>query len=313
MQHTIVFLDRDTVGAKLRQPNFPHSYQEYADTPVACIVDRLRDATIAILNKVPMRGETLAQLPKLKLIAVAATGTDIVDKLYCRQNGITVANIRHYAFNTVPEHVFALIFALRRNLIAYREDVRNGAWQHASQFCFFPHPIRDIAGSTLGIIGFGELGKSVARRAEALGMQVLATDVVAQPGLVDLFTILKESDIVTLHVPLTQQTRNMIGSKELAMMRRDAILINTARGGLVDEQALALALKTGVIGGAGFDVLSSEPPKNGNVLLGIDLPNFIVTPHIAWASQEAMRILADQLIDNIEAFVAGKPQNVVSD
>jgi glycerate dehydrogenase len=313
MQHTIVFLDRDTVGAKLRQPNFPHSYTEYADTPVSCIVDRLRNATIAILNKVPMRAETLAQLPKLKLIAVAATGTDIVDKLYCRQNGITVANIRHYAFNTVPEHVFALIFALRRNLIAYREDVRNGAWQHASQFCFFPHPIRDIAGSTLGIIGFGELGKSVARRAEALGMQVLATDVVAQPGLVDLFTILKESDIVTLHVPLTQQTRNMIGSKELAMMRRDAILINTARGGLVDEQAVALALKTGVIGGAGFDVLSSEPPKNGNVLLEINLPNFIVTPHIAWASQEAMRILADQLIDNIEAFVAGKPQNVVSD
>jgi glycerate dehydrogenase len=313
MQHTIVFLDRDTVGAKLRQPNFPHSYQEYADTPLACIVDRLRDATIAILNKVPMRAETLAQLPKLKLIAVAATGTDILDKLYCRQNGITVVNIQHYAFNTVPEHVFALIFALRRNLIAYREDVRNGAWQHASQFCFFPHPIRDIAGSTLGIIGFGELGKSVARRAEALGMQVLAADVVAQPGLVDLFTILKESDIITLHVPLTQQTRNMIGSKELAMMRRDAILINTARGGLVDEQALVLALKTGVIGGAGFDVLSSEPPKNGNVLLEIDLPNFIVTPHIAWASQQAMRILADQLIDNIEAFVAGKPQNVVSD
>jgi glycerate dehydrogenase len=313
MQHTIVFLDRDTIGAQLRQPNFPHSYQEYAVTPGDCIVDRLRDATIAILNKVPMRAETLAQLPKLKLIAVAATGTDIVDRLYCRQNGITVVNIRHYAFNTVPEHVFALIFALRRNLIAYREDVRNGAWQRAGQFCFFPHPIRDIAGSTLGIIGFGELGKSVARRAEALGMQVLATDVVAQPGLVDLFTILKESDIVTLHVPLTQQTRSMIGSKELAMMRRDAILINTARGGLVDEQALALALKTGVIGGAGFDVLTSEPPTNGNVLLGIDLPNFIVTPHIAWASQEAMRILADQLIDNIEAFVAGKPQNVVSD
>jgi glycerate dehydrogenase len=313
MQHTIVFLDRDTVGAPLRQPNFPHSYKEYAETPVSGIVPRLRDATIAILNKVPMRAETLAQLPKLEFIAVAATGTDIVDKLYCRQNGITVANIRHYAFNTVPEHVFALIFALRRNLIAYREDVRNGSWQRANQFCFFPHPIRDIAGSTLGIIGFGELGKSVARRAEALGMQVLATDVVAQPGLIDLFTILKESDIVTLHVPLTEQTRNMIGSKELAMMRRDAILINTARGGLVDEDALALALKTGVIGGAGFDVLSSEPPKNGNILLEIDLPNFIVTPHIAWASQEAMRILADQLIDNIEAFVAGKPQNVVSD
>jgi glycerate dehydrogenase len=313
MQHRIVFLDRDTVGVELRQPNFPHSFQEYAVTPADCIVDRLKDATIAVLNKVPMRAETLAQLPKLELIAVAATGTDIVDKLYCRQKGITVVNIRHYALNTVPEHVFALIFALRRNLIAYSEDVRKGAWQRANQFCFFPHQIRDIAGSTLGIIGFGELGKSVAGRAKALGMKVLATDIVAQPGLVDLSTVLKESDIVTLHVPLTQQTRNMIGANEFEMMRPSAILINTARGGLVDEEALALALQAGVIAGAGFDVLTGEPPTNGNVLLAIDLPNLIVTPHIAWASQEAMRILADQLIDNIEAFVAGKPQNVVSD
>src|SRR5262249_51232101 len=131
MQHTIVFLDRDTVGAPLRQPNFPHSYKEYADTPGSCIVDRLRDATIAILNTLPMRPETPEQLPKLKFSAVAPTDTDIVDTLYCRQNGITVANLRHYPFNTVPQHVFALIFALRRNLIAYREDVRNGAWQCA--------------------------------------------------------------------------------------------------------------------------------------------------------------------------------------
>jgi len=218
MQHTIVFLDRNTLGAELRQPNFPHSYQEYCVTPADRIVGRLKDATIAILNKVPMGAETLAQLPKLKLIAVAATGTDIVDKLYCGQNGITVVNIRHYAFNTVPEHVFALVFALRRNLIAYRGDVRSGAWQRANQFCFFPHPIRDIDGSTLGIIGFGELGKSVARRATALGMQVLATDIVAQPGLVDLLTVLKESDIITLHVPLTRHTRGMIGSKELAVV-----------------------------------------------------------------------------------------------
>jgi len=194
MQHSIVFLDRETVGAALRQPNFPHCYQEYAVTPADYIVDRLKDATIAILNKVPMRAETLAQLPKLKLIAVAATGTDIVDRKYCRQNSITVVNIRHYAFNTVPEHVFALIFALRRNLITYRDDVRDGAWQRARQFCFFPHPIRDIAGSTLGIIGFGEIGKAVARRAQALDMEVLATDVVAEPGLADLSTVLAESD-----------------------------------------------------------------------------------------------------------------------
>jgi glycerate dehydrogenase len=312
MQHSIVFLDRETLGAKLRTPNFPHSYREYAVTRGPEVVERLKNATIAIINKVPMRKETLAQLPELKLIAVAATGTDVIDKDYCRTAGITIVNIRNYAFNTVPEHVFALIFALRRNLVAYRQDVRKGAWQQADQFCFFPHSIRDIAGSTIGIIGFGALGKSVAQRAKGLGMRVLATDIVAQPGLVDLPTVLKDSDVVTLHVPLTPETRAMIGKEQLAMMRRDAILINTARGGLVDEYALAEALKEKVIAGAGFDVLTNEPPRDGNILLELDLPNFILTPHIAWASCEAMQILADQLIDIIEAFVAGRPQNVVS-
>jgi glycerate dehydrogenase len=312
MQHSIVFLDRETLGAELRTPNFPHSYREYAVTRGPEVVERLKDATIAIINKVPMRKEILAQLPKLKLIAVAATGTDVIDKDYCRTAGITIVNIRNYAFNTVPEHVFALMFALRRNLVAYREDVRKGAWQRADQFCFFPHPIRDIAGSTIGIIGFGALGKSVAQRAKALGMRVLATDIVAQSGLADLRTVLEESDVVTLHVPLTPQTRAMIGKEQLAMMRRDAILINTARGGLVDEHALAQALKEKVIAGAGFDVLTTEPPKDGNILLELDLPNFILTPHIAWASREAMQILADQLVDLIEAFVAGRPQNVVT-
>jgi glycerate dehydrogenase len=312
MRHSIVFLDRATLEARLRTANFPHDYREYAVTRGPEVVHRLKDATIAIVNKVPMRKETLAQLPKLKLIAVAATGTDVIDKDHCRTAGITVVNIRNYAFNTVPEHVFALIFALRRNLVGYREDVRQGAWQRSDQFCFFTHPIRDIAGSTIGIIGFGALGKSVARRAEALGMRVLATDILLQPGLVDVQVLLRESDIVTLHVPLTPQTRNMIGAEQLAMMRSDAILINAARGGLVDEHALAHALREGVIAGAGFDVLTNEPPKEGNVLLELDLPNFILTPHVAWASREAMQVLADQLIDNIEAFVAGRPQNVVS-
>jgi glycerate dehydrogenase len=311
--HSIVFLDRATLDARLRTPNFPHDYREYTVTRGEEVVDRLKDATIAIINKVAMGREALAQLPKLQLIAVAATGTDIVDKDHCRAAGITVVNVRNYAFNTVPEHVLTLIFALRRNLIAYHTDVRQGAWQRADQFCFFTHPIRDIAGSTIGIIGFGALGKAVARRAEALGMRVLATDIVQHPGLVHLSTVLRESDIVTLHVPLTHETRNMIGAKELAMMRRDAILINTSRGGLVDERALTDALKGGVLAGAGFDVLTTEPPKDGNILLEIDLPNFILTPHIAWASQNAMQILADQLVDNIEAFVAGRPQNVVKD
>ncbi len=313
MEHSIVFLDRSTLQAQLRQPDFPHAYREYAETVPGEILDRLQGATIAITNKVPMRAEILSKLPDLKLIAVAATGTDIIDKAYCEAHGIVVSNIHNYAFNTVPEHVFALAFALRRNLFAYRDDVRAGRWQKCDTFCFFDHPIRDIHGSTLGIIGYGSIGKSLARMAEAFGMTVLAYDLVPQPGLADLKTLLTESDIVSLHVPLTPETRNMIGARELGMMKRNAILINTGRGGLADEQALADALTSGLIGGAAFDVLTTEPPKQGNILLDLRLPNLIVTPHVAWASQEAMQILADQLISNIEAFASGVPANIVHD
>lgn len=312
MEHAIVFLDRESVGADVRKPDFPHSYKEYDSTwTPEEIVDRLKGASIAVINKVPMRADVLKQLPNLKLIAVAATGTDVVDKAYCKEAGITVVNIRNYAFNTVPEHVIALMFALRRNLLAYVADVRKGRWGEVDQFCFFDHPIRDIAGSTLGVVGYGAIGKAVAKRAECLGMKILPYDVFPQDGLVDLEMLLKESDVITLHCPLTPETKNMIGAKEFEMMKSTAILINTARGGLVDEAALAEALKSGVIAGAGFDVLTAEPPKDGNILLDLDMPNLIVTPHVAWASREAMQILADQLIDNVEAFVAGNPQNVV--
>jgi len=312
VEHAIVFLDRESVGADVRKPDFPHSYKEYDSTwTPEEIVDRLKGASIAVINKVPMRADVLKQLPNLKLIAVAATGTDVVDKAYCKEAGITVVNIRNYAFNTVPEHVIALMFALRRNLLAYVADVRKGRWGEVDQFCFFDHPIRDIAGSTLGVVGYGAIGKAVAKRAECLGMKILPYDVFPQDGLVDLEMLLKESDVITLHCPLTPETKNMIGAKEFEMMKSTAILINTARGGLVDEAALAEALKSGVIAGAGFDVLTAEPPKDGNILLDLDMPNLIVTPHVAWASREAMQILADQLIDNVEAFVAGNPQNVV--
>jgi glycerate dehydrogenase len=298
----------------VRKPDFPHSYKEYQSTwTPEEIVDRLKDATIAVINKVPMRADTLKRLPKLKLIAVAATGTDVVDKAYCKANGITVVNIRNYAFNTVPEHVLALMFALRRNLLAYVEDVRAGRWNKSQQFCFFDHPIRDVAGSTMGIVGYGAIGKEVGKRAQALGMRVLPYDIFPQPGLVDFDTLLTESDVITLHMPLTPDTKNMFGAAELKKMKPTAVLINTARGGLVDEAALAAALKNGTIAGAGFDVLTKEPPKDGNILLDLKLPNLIVTPHVAWASVEAMQILADQLIDNVEAFVAGKPQNVVQE
>ncbi len=307
----IIFLDRATIGVPVRAPKFPHEYKEYQATAVDEIVERLGDAEIAIINKVQMRAPTLEKLPKLKLIAVAATGTDCIDKAYCKAHGIAVVNIRNYAVNTVPEHTLAFIFALRRSLVPYVLDVRRGKWQTIDQFCYFDHPIRDIAGSTLGLIGYGALGKSVAARAEPLGMRVIATDVYDFPGKVDLATILKESDIISLHCPLTEGTRNIIGADELKMMKNDAILINTARGGLVDEAALVEALKSGEIAGAGFDVLTVEPPKEGNVLLDVDLPNLLITPHVAWASHEAMTGLANQLVDNIEAWVAGTPQNLV--
>ena len=312
MTHKIVFLDRESVDANVRRPNFEHDYVEYDSTWTSeDIVERLKDADIALINKVPMRADTLKQLPKLKLIAVAATGTDVVDKPQAKAQGITISNIRGYAFNTVPEHVIALLFALRRSIVPYAQSVKRGDWNKSSQFCYFDYPIYDIAGSTLGIVGYGALGKSIAKRAEALGMKVLPYDVFPQEGLVDFETVLTQSDAITIHVPLTPDTKNMFGAEQFKKMKNHAVLINTARGGLVDEAALLEALKSGQIGGAGFDVVAQEPPKDGNILCEADLPNLIVTPHVAWASKEAMQILADQLIDNVENFVAGKPSNVV--
>jgi glycerate dehydrogenase len=307
----LVFLDRETLGATLRAPGFPHTYTAHEATTPDEVVARLHGATIAITNKVRITGDMMAQLPDLKLIAVAATGTDVIDIEAAASRGIIVSNIRGYADNTVPEHVIALMFALRRNLVAYNADVRAGLWTASRQFCFLTHRIADIAGSTLGIVGYGALGRSIARRAEALGMRILAHDAYPADGLVDLHTLLRESDVITLHAPLTPGTRGMIGAAELKLMKNSAILINTARGGLVDEQALADALRAGEIAGAGFDVLTQEPPASGNPLLAPDIPNLILTPHVAWASAEAMQTLADQLVDNIEAFVAGTPRNVV--
>jgi glycerate dehydrogenase len=312
LPHSIVFLDRATLGVPLQPPAFPHEYHEYDATSPDQVVERLEGATIAIDNKVPLRRATLEQLPDLELIALAATGSDCIDKEYCRAAGITVCNIRDYATDTVPEHVLALMFALRRSLIAYDRDTRRGTWQAQKQFCYFDHPIGQIAGSTLGIIGFGALGQAVAKRGAALGMEILVHTRTRGDGIVDLETLLRRSDVVSLHCPLTPETRNLIGARELALMKPSAILINTARGGIVDEPALAEALVAGRIAGAGIDVLTEEPPRGGNILLELDLPNLIVTPHVAWASRPAMATLAEQLVGNIEAFVAGRPRNVVT-
>lgn len=315
VRHNVVFLDRSTLRANVRRPAFEHAWNEHSTTAVAEIPSHLGDATIAITNKVPLRAETLSKLPKLKMIAVAATGYDVIDIDYCKAHGIAVANIRNYAVHTVPEHAFALILALRRNLLAYRRDVENGVWQQAEQFCFFNHPIGDLSGATIGILGEGAIGQGTAKIARGFGMRVLFADHAPPkaPGVefTPLDQVLAESDVISLHCPLTPESRNMIGPEQFRKMKKTALLINTARGGLVDEAALIGALDEGLIAGAGFDVLTKEPPKEGNPLLEIRRPNFILTPHVAWASDNAMQFLADQLIDNIEAFVKGKPQNLV--
>ena len=316
MSERIVFLDRASLPVRFKQPRCTGEYAEFAETSADRVVERLSGASVAITNKVPLRGPALARLPGLKLIAVAATGYDCVDVEYCRGHGIVVSNIRQYAIHTVPEHVFALVLALRRNLIGYRAAVATGAWQKAGQFCVFDGEIRDLHGSVLGIVGHGSIGSAVAAIGAAFGMQVLYSTDPEHPN-VDaqhrpLAEVVATADVLTLHCPLTTETRNLIGEQALRTMKRDALLINTARGGLVDEPALKRALTEGWIGGAGFDVLTNEPPRDGNVLLELDLPNFILTPHVAWASIEAMEGLADQLTGNIDAWADGTARNVVT-
>jgi len=314
MEH-IVFLERNTFKVEFRRPTFPHEWIDYEETTSAQIVERMRDATIAICNKLPLREPELARLPKLKLIAVAATGVDNIDLDYCKRINLAVCNVRNYATHSLAEHVLLLTLALSRNLSAYMQDVRSGKWQQARQFCLLDHPIHDLHGSAMGIIGYGFLGRSVAALAQALGMKVLISEhknaAEVREGRMAFTDVISSSDVVSLHCPLTDATRNMIDVAELQMMRRNALLINTARGGLVNETALINALKDGLIAGAAFDVLSEEPPRRSNPLLEADLQNLIVTPHVAWASLEAMKTLADQLVDNLEAFVRGEKLNRV--
>jgi glycerate dehydrogenase len=313
--HRIVFLERNALDATVRRPAFQHAWAEHGPVAAAELPRLLEHATIAVVNKTPLQRELLGALPALRMVAIAATGYDNVDLACCRERGIVVSNIRGYALHTVPEHAFALILALRRSLAAYRDEVLAGRWQAADRFCLLTHPIEDLHGSTIGILGEGVIGQGVARIAQGFGMRVLFADHAPPkaPGLdyTPLDDLLRQSDVVTLHLPLGPDTRNLIGARELALMKPGALLINTARGGLVDEAALAAALREGRIGGAGFDVLTTEPPRAGNPLLDAKLPNLLVTPHVAWASRQAMQGLADQLMDNIEAFAAGAPRNTL--
>ena len=294
----IVFLDRDTIGpsVKIGRPAFEHDWTEFGKSTPEQTVERLQGAEIVITNKAKITGGMLANLPDLKMISIAATGYDVIDIAACKERGIIVSNVRGYAVNTVPEHTYALIFALRRALVGFRQDVIDGEWEKSGQFCFFSHPIGQLAGSKIGIFGEGSIGQSVAQIARALGMEPMFAAHKGVEGLGPLYTpfdeVIETSDVITLHAPLMPGTRNMIAAAEFAKMKRKPIIINTARGGLVDEADMVNALEQGRISGIGFDVLTVEPPAPDNPLLRVlERPDVIVTPHVAWASDAAMQTL----------------------
>lgn len=315
----VVFLDRATMGptVEITPPDFPHEWIQHDRTREDQVVERLQGANIAITNKAPIREEMLKQLPDLKMISVAATGYDVIDVAACKAAGIQVSNVRGYAKHTVPEHTFSLILGLRRSISAYCDDVINGEWQKADQFCFFNHPIKDLAGSRLGIIGEGAIGQSVATIGRAFGMEPVFAAHKGVDGLGPLYTpwdeVIETSDVISIHAPLTPSTRNCLSTAEFARMKRKPLIINTARGGLVDEAALVAALDVGQIAGFGFDVLTKEPPVENNPLMTVlDRPNVLVTPHIGWASEEAMTEVWRQTISAVNAFAKGIPENVLT-
>ena len=278
------------------------------------VIARLQGAQVAISNKVPLDAATFAACPDLKLVLVAATGTNNIDLAAARERGVTVCNCQGYGTPSVAQHTLMLLLALATRLPDYQQDIRAGRWQQAPQFCLLDHPIVELEGKALGLLGHGELGGAVARLAEAFGMRVVLGRLPGRPPREDrlpLAELLPQVDALTLHCPLNAATRNLIGEYELGLMKPGAFLINTARGGLVDEQALADALRRGHLGGAATDVLTQEPPKDGNPLLASDIPRLIVTPHSAWGSREARQRIVIQMTENAQAFFAGAPRRVV--
>jgi glycerate dehydrogenase len=278
------------------------------------VVERLQGAHVAIVNKVVLDAATLAACPQLKLILLAATGTNNVDLAAARALGICVSNCQAYGTHAVAQHTLMLLLALAGSLPDYQKSVTAGHWQQAKQFCLLDHPIIELEGKTLGLLGHGELGRAVGRLAEAFGMRVLLGQFPGRPPRADrvpLAELLPQVDVLSLHCPLTEQTRNLLGARELALLKPSAFLLNTARGGLVDEQALANALRSGQLAGAAFDVLHTEPPTDDNPLLAGDIPRLIITPHCAWGSREARQRIVLQLAENALGYFAGAPRRQV--
>lgn len=287
----------------------------YPATAPGEVVERLQGLEVAIVNKVVLDAATLKACPSLKLILLAATGTNNVDLEAARAQGISVSNCQGYGTPSVAQHTLMLLLALATRLPDYQQAIAEGQWQRSKQFCLLDFPIVELQGKTLGLLGHGELGSAVARLAEAFGMRVLLGQLPGRPARPDrlaLEQLLPQVDALTLHCPLNEHTRHMIGAAELKLLKPGAFIVNTARGGIIDEQALAAALRAGHLGGAATDVLSVEPPVEGNPLLASDIPRLIVTPHSAWGSREARQRIIGQLADNAQGFFAGAPLRVVS-
>lgn len=316
-----VFLDLNTVDRgdlelePLRQA-LPE-WDFFQQTAPESIAERILGAQVVVTNKVVLDAATIASSPSLQLVCAAATGTNNIDLTAANARAIPVCNARNYATDSVVQHVFALLLTLVTRMDAYRADIRAGRWSASDQFCLLDHPIRTLAGMHLGIVGFGVLGQATARMAEAFGMRVsiagsLRVDTKGADDRAPLDTLLPQLDALSLHCPLTDRTRNLIDSRRLALMPRNSLLINTARGGLVDASALAASLRSGHLGGAGIDVLDPEPPPATHPLLATDVPNLILTPHTAWAARSARQNVLDEVRANIQAFLAGTPRNVVA-
>jgi glycerate dehydrogenase len=271
-------------------------------------------ADVLVSNKVVLDTATINAFDNLELICIAATGTNNVDLAAAAAKGITVCNVHSYATRSAVDHVFSLILCLARSLPQYLQAVDHDRWQESDTFCMLDYPVSELAGQVLGIIGFGEIGHAVAAMGEAFGMTVLVAErrgADIRPGRTPFYEVLSCADVVSLHCPLTGDTQNLIGNPELRCMKRNAILVNIARGGIVNESDLSDALLSGVIGGAALDVLTEEPPRTGNPLLSHPHPNLIITPHIAWASHGARQRLVNEVAANISAFLSGNPRNVV--
>jgi len=311
MEPLIVHLDRETMGGfDIPRPVAPHRWQVHDFSFPDQVVERLAGAQVAIINKVKLDAATLAALPELRMIAVTATGTDVVDGKAAAARGISVRNVVGYAGISVAEHVIMLVFALVRGLVPHRDSVIDGRWAHGRSFCVFAAPVRDLTGMRLGLIGSGAIAQAVAERARALGMEVVFAarqGVAPSEGKLAFEEVLATSDIVSLHCPLTDETRNLINARTIAGMKPGAIIINTARGALIDYDALETTLEAGQLSGAGLDVAPVEPPPADAAILRLaKRPDVIVTPHVAWSSQQAIAALAQATGDNIAAWLAGR-------